>query len=163
MPKRQSGGYKRDYSHKISAARVNLKFFIRVGCLRNCCFPFSRTPNVSYLLFLKLEQSDTVGEELDVVLSSLLGSPLLGQGIAHLHGLAHHFISVFAVVLLLRQAIHIVGGHLLLMCVVVLLHLVVLRSRRALLLVLLHLDKRAEAWSTHRLSPTINCQTSHEL
>ena len=102
----------------------------------------------TYLLFLKFEEGNSVGEEFDVVLSSFLRSSLLGKGVADLHGLSHvNFVPVLSIVLLL-EAVDVVGHHhfvLLLSCRIQVLILVLV------LLLSVHLVSRSHTVRSHLL------------
>ena len=70
---------------------------------------------MTYLFLFELKEGNSIGEELDVVLGTLLSSPLLSEGVADLHRAPiHHVVFVLRVVLLL-QSVHVVLHHLLLL------------------------------------------------
>ena len=68
---------------------------------------------MTYFLFLELEERDAVGQQLDIVLSTLLAGSLLGEGRAD-DGLAvaigAHLVAVVGIVRVLH-AVDVIGAH----------------------------------------------------
>ena len=71
-----------------------------------------RLKRITYFFLFQLEECNTIRQQLDIVLGSLLGGPLFSESVADLHGrAAAHVILVVRIVLLL-QIVDIVLHHL---------------------------------------------------
>lgn len=77
--------------------------------------PNKRSSTLTHLFLFKLEKSDSVREQLHVVLGPLFRGTLFREGVADLHGVApsaaHHIILVCGIVLLL-QIVYVMLCHL---------------------------------------------------